>query len=185
EFRRVLFRSEGRIGYLESVRQFKTGLQRDLEWLLNTRRIPIAAPDELEELGRSTYHYGLPDVTSISRDSHEARDRLLRRVEDAITMFEPRLANVNIAVVEMEGEEHRRELRFHVEGTLLVDPTPEQVIFDTVLHFASGAYEVEGAGGSAAGASRGTSGAALLLGARARIRPPTGGGIRAALSEDR
>ena len=147
---------EGRFGYLESVRQFKAGLQRDLEWLLNTRRIPIAAPDELEELGRSTYHYGLPDVTSISRDSHEARDRLLRRVEDAITMFEPRLANVNIAVVEMEGEEHRRELRFHVEGTLLMDPTPEQVIFDTVLHFASGAYEIEGAGGSAAGASRGT-----------------------------
>jgi len=72
---------EGRIGYLESVRQFKTGLQRDLEWLLNTRRIPIAAPDELEELGRSTYHYGLPDVTSISRDSHEARQRALRGKE--------------------------------------------------------------------------------------------------------
>ena len=48
----------------------------------------------------------------------------------------------------MEGQEHRRELRFHVEGTLLMDPTPEQVIFDTVLHFASGEYEVGGAGAS-------------------------------------
>jgi predicted component of type VI protein secretion system len=54
----------------------------------------------------------------------------------------------------MEGEDHRRELRFHVEGTLLMDPTPEQVIFDTVLHFASGEYEV-GAGASAAGGGRG------------------------------
>ena len=150
--------SEGRVGYLESVRQFKTGLQRDLEWLLNTRRIPVTAPEELEELGKSVYHYGLPDLTSISRDSHDARDRLLRRVEDAIAIFEPRLENVSIAVVEMEGEQHRRELRFHVEGTLLMDPTPEQVIFDTVLHFASGEYEVAGAGGasaSAAGVARG------------------------------
>ena len=47
------------------------------------------------------------------------------------------------------------ELRFHVEGTLLMDPTPEQVIFDTVLHFASGEYEVEGTGANGAGASRG------------------------------
>lgn len=147
---------EGRIGYLESVRQFKNGLQRDLEWLLNTRRIPIAAPEELEDLQRSVYHYGLPDLTSVSRDSPEARDRLLRRVEDAIAAYEPRLANVNIVMMEMEGEQHRRELRFHVQGTLLMDPTPEQVVFDTVLHFASGEYEVDGAGGGAStGAIRG------------------------------
>jgi type VI secretion system protein ImpF len=148
--------AEGRVGYLESVRQFKNGLQRDLEWLLNTRRIPIPAPAELEELTRSSYHFGLPDVTSISRDSHEARDGLRRRVEDAIALFEPRLTNVRIGVVEMEGEQHRRELRFHVEGTLLMDPTPEQVVFDTVLHFASGEYAVEGASGGTAGAARGS-----------------------------
>jgi len=146
--------AEGRVGYLESVRQFKAGLQRDLEWLLNTRRIPIPAPDELEEVQESVYHYGLPDLTSISRDSPEARDRLRRRVEDAIATFEPRLANVNIIMLEMEGEQHRRELRFHVEGTLLMDPTPEQVVFDTVLHFASGQYEIEGAGGASTGAIR-------------------------------
>ena len=146
---------EGRVGYLESVRQFKNGLQRDLEWLLNTRRIPVSAPEELAELQRSVYHYGLPDLTSISRDSPEARDRLLRRVEDAIATYEPRLANVNIVMLEMEGEQHRRELRFHVEGTLLMDPTPEQVVFDTVLHFASGEYEISGAaGGASTGAIR-------------------------------
>ena len=148
--------AEGRVGYLESARQFKVGLQRDLEWLLNTRRTPRPAPDELEELTHSLYNYGLPDITSISRDSHDARERLLRRVEETITLFEPRLTNVNIGVVEMEDEQHRRELRFHVEGTLLMDPTPEQVIFDTVLHFASGEYEVGSTAGQAAGGSRGT-----------------------------
>ena len=147
-------RSEGRIGYLDSVRRFKTGLQRDLEWLLNTRRIPTPAPEELTELSRSLYHFGLPDLTSVSRDSPEARERLLRRVEDAISIFEPRLANVSIGVVEMEGAEHRRELRFHVEGTLLMDPTPEQVTFDTVLHFGTGQYDVEHSGATTAGGAR-------------------------------
>lgn len=133
---------EPRLGYLESARQFRGGLQRDLEWLLNTRRIPVELPEELEELSRSVYYYGLPDVTSVSRDSPEARERLLRRVEEAIATFEPRLANVRISVIEQQGEQHRRELRFHVEGTLLMDPTPEAVAFDTVLHFASGDYQV-------------------------------------------
>lgn len=145
---------EGRVGYLESVRQFKVALQRDLEWLLNTRRIPLTVPEELEEVGQSVYYYGLPDLTSISRDSPEARGRLLRRVEDAIATFEPRLENVRISFVEMQGENHRRELRFHVEGTLLMDPTPEQVVFDTVLHFASGEYEVRGGAAENGGARR-------------------------------
>jgi type VI secretion system protein ImpF len=147
--------SESRGGYHESVRQFKMGLQRDLEWLLNTRRIPVPAPDDFEEVTRSVYHYGLPDLTSISRDSLEARQKLLQRVEDVIALYEPRLDNVSISIAEIEGEEHRRELRFHVEGTLLMDPTPEQVTFDTVLHFASGQYEVGGTGSATAGVPRG------------------------------
>ena len=147
-------RSEGHVGYLESARRFKNGLQRDLEWLLNTRRIPVTAPEELVEVSRSLYHYGLPDLTSVSRDSPEARERLLRRVEDAISTFEPRLANVSISVVEIEGAEHRRELRFHVEGTLLMDPTPEQVTFDTVLHFGTGQYDVENTDAPHAGGVR-------------------------------
>lgn len=147
---------EPRLGYQESARQYKASLQRDLEWLLNTRRIAVSAPEELEELSRSVYYYGLPDLTSVSRDSPEARERLLRRVEEAIATFEPRLENVRISVVEMQGEHHRRELRFHVEGTLLMDPTPEQVAFDTVLHFSSGQYEVTG--GSAADGAPGAGG---------------------------
>jgi len=140
---------EGATGYLESARQFKAGVQRDLEWLLNTRRIIDLAPEELEELGNSVYHYGLPDLTSISRDSPEERALLLRRVEETITGFEPRLTNVRISAVEVEGENFRRELRFHVEGTLQMDPRPEQVVFDTVLNFANGEYEVNGAGAAA------------------------------------
>jgi type VI secretion system protein ImpF len=133
------------VTFAESIRRFKTSLQRDLEWLLNTRRIPEEVPEDwFEQLPRSVYYYGIPDITSLSRDSRDSKTILLRDVEDAIATFEPRLTDVRIAIVEAEGEQFRRELRFHIEATLRMDPTPEQVVFDTVLNFASGEYDIAG-----------------------------------------
>jgi type VI secretion system protein ImpF len=132
------------ISYAESLHAFKLGVQRDLEWLLNTRRTPDTPPEELTELGRSLYVYGLPDVTSLSRDSMAARLKLVKQVEEALEIFEPRLSNVHISLIEGDDTEHeRRELRFVVEATLRLDPTPEQVVFDTVLQFSTGQYDVE------------------------------------------
>jgi type VI secretion system protein ImpF len=137
--------ADPRISYAESVRRFKASIQRDLEWLLNTRRTPDPIPaDWFEQLPRSVYYYGIPDITSLSRDARESRTTLLRDVESAIAAFEPRLTDVRISVVEGEGDQFRRELRFHIEATLRMDPTPEQVVFDTVLNFASGEYDVAG-----------------------------------------
>jgi type VI secretion system protein ImpF len=134
-----------RTTYAESLRQFKLSVQRDLEWLLNTRRIPELPPDALEELNRSLYTYGVPDITSLSRDSLAARKRLLRQVEEALVLFEPRLGDIRLSLIDVDGEDRRRELRFLVEATLRLDPTPEQVMFDTVLQFTSGQYAVEAA----------------------------------------
>jgi type VI secretion system protein ImpF len=147
--------ADPRPSYPESLKQFKAGVQRDLEWLLNTRRTPITAPDSLIELARSVYHYGVPDITSLSSDSPASRAQLLRDVEATIAIFEPRLSNVQISMVEQDGESHRRELRFVVEATLRLDPTPEQVVFDTVLHFSSGQIEVGGGSRALVGGSSG------------------------------
>jgi type VI secretion system protein ImpF len=137
--------TDPRVTFAESVRRFKASLQRDLEWLLNTRRIPEGVPEDwFEQVPRSVYYYGISDITSLSRDSRDSRTILLRDVEDAIATFEPRLTDVRISVVEAEGEHFRRELRFHIEATLRMDPTPEQVVFDTVLNFASGEYDIAG-----------------------------------------
>jgi len=133
-----------RMSYTESVQTFKASVRRDLEWLLNCRRTPDPAPDRFEELRTSLFHYGIVDVTSIG-EGGDSRERLLKEVEDSLVMFEPRLANLRVSLVEQEGESHRRELRFVVEGTLRLDPTPEQVAFDTVLHFSTGEIDVAGA----------------------------------------
>src|SRR5258708_37796186 len=59
-----------------SVRLLKESLRRDLEWLLNTRRIREESIDPKAELTRSLYNYGLPDVTNFSTSSSRDQTRL-------------------------------------------------------------------------------------------------------------
>src|SRR5579883_2349319 len=59
---------------VQSMRELKAALRRDLEWLLNTRQPLYPPPDGSEELPRSLYNYGLPDITSMSVSSIEDRE---------------------------------------------------------------------------------------------------------------
>jgi type VI secretion system protein ImpF len=137
--------SEPPLSRAQSVRQFKDSVQRDLEWLLNTRRIAVPPEESLRELNRSVYAYGMPDFTAYSLSSPKDRTRLLRSLQAALKLFEPRLANVVVIPLESEGVA-ARTLRFRIEGLLLMDPAPEQVSFDTVLELTSGQYEIANAG---------------------------------------
>jgi len=131
--------------WAESVRRLKASLRHDLEWLLNTRRIPLELPESFVEVPDSLFNYGFPDITSMSRDSRDSRIRLMRQVEETIATFEPRLANVKVSLAETD-DNGRRELRFLIEGLLRMEPNPEQVVFDTVLEISSGEYHVKGDG---------------------------------------
>lgn len=127
----------------QSVRQLKISLRRDLEWLLNTRRNPDEVPETYEELYRSLYNYGLPDVTSMALNSPRDRQRLLRLIEQTIEIFEPRLLSTRVRAVDNAGS-GPRILRFQIEALLKMDPAPEQILFDTVLQLNSGEYQIKG-----------------------------------------
>jgi type VI secretion system protein ImpF len=130
--------------WAESVRALKASLLRDVDWLLNTRRIAEPAPAALVELNRSVYHYGLADVSSLSADAAETRRELLRRVEECLRQFEPRLTGVR--VLETERAAGSRQVRLVVEGMLQLHPEPEPIVFDTVLDGSSGRFDVTGTG---------------------------------------
>ena len=127
----------------QSVRQLKASLRRDLEWLLNSRRNPDEVPETYEELFRSLYNYGLPDVTSMGLNSPRDRQRLMRLVEQTIEIFEPRLLGARVRAVDNTSS-GPRILRFQIEALLKMDPAPEQVLFDTVLQLNSGEYQIKG-----------------------------------------
>ena len=129
----------------QSVRQLKDGLRRDLEWLLNTRRVAVPPEDSLKEVNQSLYVYGLPDFTHYGLNSPKDQVKLIRHLQTTVKIFEPRLANVRIVPQEtLSGA--TRTLRFRIEGMLVMDPAPEHVSFDTVLELTSGGYEVRNAG---------------------------------------
>ena len=126
-----------------SVRGLKAALRRDLEWLLNTRRNPNAAPESLAELSQSLFNYGLPDFSALSVNSPKDRQYLLIEIERTVALFEPRLRNVRVGLVEGTGTASRT-VRFQIEGSLQMDPSPEHVSFDGEIQLASGEYQIRG-----------------------------------------
>jgi type VI secretion system protein ImpF len=128
----------------ESARVFRASVERDVEALLNTRRTASLAPEGCPELRHSAYEYGLPDTTGIAVGTKAGRDRLLHALQDTIKRFEPRLTGVRVRLAEV-GQARAPQLRFVVDATLQMDPSPEQVVFDTVLTVASGEYVVSDA----------------------------------------
>jgi len=127
----------------QSLRELKLGLKRDLEWLLNTRRTIDPAPDSARETVRSVYQYGLSDISSKWVLSSRDHGDLVREMEQAIAVFEPRLKRAKVRMEQTTG--NFRTLKFVIEGLLCMDPAPEPVRFDTVLELGKGEYEVKGA----------------------------------------
>lgn len=125
----------------DSIREFKQGLQRDLDWLLNARRTDAPEAERFPELATSVYHFGLPDLTSMSRDSAATMTQLAAFVEEALATYEPRLTNVKVTVPP-RGDSPLAEVRLQVEAVLRLEPNPERISFDTVLHKANGDVEI-------------------------------------------
>jgi type VI secretion system protein ImpF len=127
----------------QSVRLLRASLRRDLEWLLNTRRTPEAVDGEFQELERSLFNFGLPDLTSLNWESMRDRSELARMIENVLATFEPRLQRVHVVPIG-ELSATQNILRFQIEGMLDMNPAPERISFDTVLQLTSGEYQVKG-----------------------------------------
>src|SRR5215469_849847 len=94
-----------------SVRLLKNAVRRDLEWLMNTRRIATEPDESLKEVNRSVYTYGLPDFSRYSVASAADQAKLVRQLTATVKTFEPRLSNVKIVANEAPAAVGVQELR--------------------------------------------------------------------------
>jgi len=124
----------------KNLRQLKQSVQRDLEWLLNTRQVAGGLPSELKETNNSVAAFGLPDFTNLSIDSADDQKFIKREIEEAVRRFEQRLEGVVVSIEPVRPTE--RVLRFRIDARLKIDPAPEPITFDTVLQLGSGEYQV-------------------------------------------
>lgn len=125
----------------KALRQVKQALKRDLEWLLNTRRV-LEVPDELPLLANSLLAYGLPDFSNSSVRSAGDQHDLTLALEVTLKRFEPRLEDIVVSVANASVLE--RAFRFKIEARLRIDPVPEPISFDTTLQIGSGNFAVKG-----------------------------------------
>lgn len=125
----------------KSLRELKQSVKRDLEWLLNARIYASEFDENLEEIKKSVLTCGLPDFTGISARNMEDLEGLSGAIEKAIRNFEPRFLNVEI---ELEPIDNANSiLNFKIEAFLDIEPTPEPIVFDTILQLGSGDFEIK------------------------------------------
>ena len=124
-----------------NLRELKQSVKRDLEWLLNTRHSGDKIPEGLEEVNKSVAIFGLPDFTGLSSKNSDDRKNLIGSIETALRIFEPRFMNVKVVLLDLD--EIERGVKFQIQATLRVEPTPEPVVFDTILQVGSGEFQVK------------------------------------------
>lgn len=124
----------------KSLRELKISVRRDLEWLLNTRRFIEDVPEKLEETQKSVALYGMPDFTSASVKNPNEQKRLVKQIETAIKLFEPRFLDLKVSLEPADSLE--RTLRFRIDARLDIEPTPEPISFDTVFQYGSSEFSI-------------------------------------------
>jgi type VI secretion system protein ImpF len=127
------------------IRELKISVRRDLEWLLNSRRLMYEEIDAgLEESRKSILTYGMPDLSVYSRNSPSDIKEICDYIKEIIKSFEPRLMARTVEVKHITSDAvDDFQLHFRIEGTLHVDPIIEPISFDTVLELESGSVQVQ------------------------------------------
>lgn len=126
--------------HVSDIQIVKTSVLRDVENLLNTRRVIIEPSADFNYLNQSMYVYGLEDFVAKNPKSPDVRKALKTSIESTIKKFEPRLRRVTVAFNDEEGNE--QNLCFSVRATLYADPIHEPIFFDTWFSVNRGEYKI-------------------------------------------
>ena len=132
-------------GQHQKLKQLRNSVRRDLENLMNTRFRVIEPGEEYPELEKSLLNYGLPDLATINITDLEKRKDFTSQLEKILKEFEPRFKNVNVSYFDNKDNTDRT-LRFRIDATLYADPSPEVVVFDSVLEPVTRSISIEEAG---------------------------------------
>jgi len=125
-------RNEVDTGQDHKLSELRQSVRRDLEHLLNTRYRIVEPGEEFPQVGNSILNYGLPDLATVNISNIEKRKDFTHQLEKILKIFEPRFKEVKVAYVENKDQKDRT-LRFRIDAMLYADPTPEVIVFDSIL----------------------------------------------------
>ena len=136
--------TESRERRVLSVQRLKTGVLRDLAWLLNTGHLETTEDlDGYPEVRQSVLNYGMPDLSGLTAAGTDTA-RLEKAVRKAIVEFEPRIngRSLKVKINVDRNNMSRNALIFRIEGELWAQPTPLALFLKTELDLESGSVTV-------------------------------------------
>jgi type VI secretion system protein ImpF len=118
--------------------QFRAGLRRDLEDLLNTVIRARGIPEYLDELDHSLINFGIKDLLTTNLSTLSEREGVILYIQKTIEKYEPRLMNISIInISDKENRSHTLALRIIAET--IIDDNPEEIIFNSKIDVSTGA----------------------------------------------
>lgn len=120
----------------------RAGFRRDLEALLNTRRLCRTPPKEYASLAEALPAYGVEDFVGAPLSTIEQRQELAAAVEKTIATFEPRFTSVKVTLIKARDPAERRQ-SIRIEAVARLEHGPEPVVFETAIDPSTRSFQVE------------------------------------------
>lgn len=131
--------SEGIKDKIVSVKRFKEGVKRDIEWLLNSKSCFYDLEDgRFAEIKRSVLNYGVRDFVGMTLENLSL-DAFVGMIRTALIEFEPRLIPDELRVRYIELNESTSQLQrmnmleFDISGKIWAEPLPQDFSFRTEI----------------------------------------------------
>ena len=137
-------RSESREEKVISVRRFREGVKRDIEWLLNSKsRFYDLDDGQFSEIKNSVLNYGIRDFTGLSSENLNL-GQLERIIRNALIQYEPRLIPEELKISYTEMSQSSSELQnvnaldFEISGKIWAEPLPQDFVLRTEMSLETG-----------------------------------------------
>lgn len=130
------------INSLAYRRALEESVCRDLNALLNNRRVEGEVDSKFEQANKSLLTYGVVDFTSFNLTSQLDQERVRQSIERAIRQFEPRLSRVTVILDPLDIS--KAVLHLQIEAILRNDFRRDPISLGMTLRMDSRRILVEG-----------------------------------------
>ena len=136
--------SESRREKVISVKRFREGVKRDIEWLLNSKSRFYDLEGLQSEVKNSVLNYGIRDFTGLSSENLSLRT-LENVIYDSLVIYEPRLIADELVVRAVKSNSKLSEinaLSFEIFGKIWAEPLPQDFVLRTEVLLDTGLITV-------------------------------------------
>ena len=126
-----------------SMKRYREGVLRDLEFLLNTTAPPQAPLSPFAHVGTSVLNYGLEPLGGVWASQMSA-EAIVGRIRKAILDFETRILPASLRVRLLPNDAPGSATVMHIEitGELWAEPCPERIHIKTDIDLETGICRV-------------------------------------------